>query len=378
MTRSVFVSGCYDLLHGGHVQFLRQAKELGDYLIVCLPSDKVVANHRKRNASLPLEQKLELFRELRCVDQVCIGEDETPGLNFASVFKSLRPDVLAVGTDDRFEQAKRVLCSEVNAEYIKVPKSKDWPEFSTTELVRRICSPAEVPLRVDFAGGWLDVPKFSQSDSFIVNCAIRPTVSQNDWFYHPSSGLGSSAAFSLLEGCDPFESERRLGVGWQDPAVILETGLCVWKSGPQPVLHAKLNPDQLLSGRLALYWTGNPHHTPSYVDNKRSYERISMAGTLAKNSVLTGDFSGLCEAVTLSYAIQLKEGMSDLPGFGESSKKYLGGGWGGYALYMFAERLSRNQFVQMESEATSVEPYLRGPNDLILSKNIAERSPTYV
>jgi hypothetical protein len=56
----------------------------------------------------------------------------------------------------------------------------------------------------------------------------------------PGAGLGGSAAHALINGRDPVQSELDLGVGWQDPAVIRETGLCVWRSGPKPVLDFKV------------------------------------------------------------------------------------------------------------------------------------------
>ena len=53
-------------------------------------------------------------------------------------------------------------------------------------------------------------------------------VSLTDWCYEQKSGLGGSGAWALLNGHDGVESELNLGVGWQDPAIIRETGLCVW------------------------------------------------------------------------------------------------------------------------------------------------------
>ena len=81
-----------------------------------------------------------------------------------------------------------------------------------------------VPLRVDFAGGWLDVPRYARKGSYVVNCAITPMVSLCEWPYEKRSGLGGSGAWAMLEGRDPVASELALGVGWQDPAVIAETG----------------------------------------------------------------------------------------------------------------------------------------------------------
>lgn len=209
----------------------------------------------------------------------------------------------------------------------------------------------QVPLRCDFAGGWLDVPRLSRLGGFIVNCAIQPMVSLESWPYHKNAGLGGSAAWSLLNGKNPFETEDDAGVGWQDPAVIQETGLCVWRSGTRPELDLKRNPS-MLSGVMALYWTGSPHVTADLVDLKRDYESIVWAGQMAARAVEENDIVKLCRAVTMSYSIQKTEGMADLPDFGQMACKYVGGGHGGYAVYVFRNRPAMTNLIP-------IEPYLK-------------------
>lgn len=76
----VFVSGCYDILHGGHIQFFTEAKELGDYLIVSFASDAVLAKHKAgRRSSIPTEHKKSLISSFRMVDEVVVGEGDKPG-----------------------------------------------------------------------------------------------------------------------------------------------------------------------------------------------------------------------------------------------------------------------------------------------------------
>ena len=59
-------------------------------------------------------------------------------------------------------------------------------------------------------------------------------MSLRDWNYEKQSGLGGSGAWALLNGENGVDAELDLGVGWQDPAVINEGGLCVWRSGQRP------------------------------------------------------------------------------------------------------------------------------------------------
>ena len=159
----------------------------------------------------------------------------------ADCLREIHPDtsILAVTDDDKYGPLKRALCAEVGARYVVMPKTPpQFPPISTTQIVKFIRAPEVAPLRVDFGGGWLDVPRLARDGAYIVNCAISPTVSLREWPYERKAGLGGSGAWALLNGRDGVGSELDLGVGWQDPAVIAETGLCVWRSGQRPVLDS--------------------------------------------------------------------------------------------------------------------------------------------
>lgn len=358
--RKVFVSGCYDILHAGHLQFFEEARALGDYLVVSFASAEVLWHHKRRKPSIPDDHKRSLLQGLRIVDEVVITHGHKEGLDFEEDFLRIRPDFLIVTEDDKYGTAKRELCEKVGARYTLLPKTP--PRFepvSTSSIVRWVQAPTEAPLRVDFAGGWLDVPRFSRPGSFIVNCTISPLVSLREWPYEKQAGLGGSGAWALLNGRDGVDSEINLGVGWQDPAVIRETGVCVWRSGKSPVLEFKRNGD-LLNGLMAILWTGSPHDTPGCVENSRDYDRISRSGEIASKAVLNADISGLCEAIALYHATQLDEGMDVLPEIPSSiARKYCGGGHGGYALYLFPSRPDRDAAVASIPELREIEPFYR-------------------
>ena len=348
--KKIFISGCYDVLHGGHVEFFRQAKSLGDYLIVCIPSDSVLFQHKKRMAWIPLEHKMQVIGALNPVDEVVVGEDLEPGLNFKSQFLRIKPQTLAVTEDDKFEGPKRQLCEKTGAEYVCLPKNLDYEKISTTEILNRVRTPAQAPLRIDFAGGWLDVPRFSRPNGYIVNCTISPMVSLYDWGYEKCSGVGGSGAYALLQGKDGVAAELENNVGWQDPAIIMETGLCVWRSGKTPVLEAKINPD-FLKGRMGLLWTGKTHVTQSLAELDRDYDLLVKGSIIARQAVMALNFDKLCEAINITHQVQLKEGMQELPCMGEKAKKYCGSGHGGYAVYIFDQRPSRK-------DLTPIEPHM--------------------
>ena len=359
--KKVFVSGCYDIVHAGHIQFFQEARALGDHLVVCFASDEVLWAHKHRRSSLPQDHKRALLESLTMIDKVVMGTGTAIGLDFEEEFLRMRPDILAVTEDSGYESEKRKLCAKVGAEYVILPKTP--PEFtpvSTSSIVGVIQAENSVPLRVDFAGGWLDVPHHSMPNGYIVNCAISPLVSLREWDYQQRSGLGGSGAWALLNGRKGVEAELDLGVGWQDPAVIKETGCCVWRSGQRPVLDFKRNGD-FLSGCLAILWTGAHHDTPNLVDQNRDYQLIAQSSRIAREGVLKADLATLAEGVSTYYRSQLNEGMSNLPEAPDSiAKKYCGGGWGGYALYIFDNQQLRNDWVSVDTHnRRAVEPYLK-------------------
>lgn len=355
----VFVSGCYDIIHAGHVQFFREARALGDHLTVCFASNEVLWLHKQRRSSIPDDHKRAVLAALEMVDEVVRGEGLDEGVDFREHFLRLRPNVLAVTEDDKYGPLKRELCAQVGARYVVLPKTP--PKFSpvsTTQIVKFIRAPEVAPLRVDFAGGWLDVPRFARAGAYVVNCAISPTVSLRDWPYEQNAGLGGSGAWALLNGKDGIVSELDLGVGWQDPAIISETGLCVWRSGPHPELELKTSGD-FLRGRLALFWTGHDHDTPELVNRPRDFDAIERAGKIARDAVWHNDLAQLAAGVRETYAMQLGEGMTALPADvpGALACKYAGGGFGGYALFLFADKSARDAACTREN-FRPIEPFL--------------------
>ena len=355
----VFVSGCYDIVHAGHVQFFREARTLGDHLTVCFASNDVLWLHKQRRSSLPDDHKRAVLAALEMVDEVVLGEGTEEGIDFREHFLRLRPNILAVTEDDKYAPLKRDLCAQVGARYVVLPKTP--PKFSpvsTTQIVKFIRAPEVAPLRVDFAGGWLDVPRFARAGAYVVNCAISPTVSLRDWPYEQNAGLGGSGAWALLNGKDGVVSELGLGVGWQDPAIISETGLCVWRSGPHPELELKTSGD-FLRGRMALFWTGHEHDTPELVNRPRDFDAIERAGKTARDAAWRSDLAQLAAGVRESYAMQLREGMTALPADvpGALACKYAGGGFGGYAVFLFAEKTQRDAAC-VRKNFRPIEPYL--------------------
>ena len=358
--RKVFVSGAFNVLHAGHIQFFKDAKALGDYLIVSFPPADLLWKLYDKKSVLDDADKLTLLQSISYIDEVVLSTDEDAELSFRTAFMQVKPDVLAVTTDDLYLNAKRSLCDECGVELVVLPKTAPCGRSTTsTSVVDRIKAPVHVPLRVDFAGGWLDVPANAIPGEYVVNCSVSPTVSLKEWNYRQGAGMGGSGGWSVLNGWDPVKSELGLGVGWQDPAVIAETGACVWLSGDKPVLDFK-NTGEFLRGCMAVYDTRIKHDTPGLASLERNFRKIAKAARVARLGVLEQDISVLAVGVQLSYQLQLDEGMAPLERIGESiAHKYCGGGHGGYALYLYETPEQRAEALESCPYLYPIEPYCR-------------------
>lgn len=358
--KKVFVSGAFNVLHAGHILFFEQARALGDYLVVSYPNADLLWRLYDKKSVLEDADKRAVISALSMVDEVIESTDEDVALSFRTAFMQVAPQVLAVTTDDQYIEEKRRFCAAQGVEFVVLEKLlPDNQHTTSTQVLSRVKAPSHAPLRVDFAGGWLDVPENAIPGEYIVNCSISPTVSLKEWLYRQGAGLGGSGGWSVLNGWDPVASELGLGVGWQDPAVIAETGACVWKSGPKPVLDFK-NPGSFLNGCMAVYDTRVKHYTPGFAGYERSFERIAKAARIARLGVQQQDVSVLAVGVQMSYQLQLDEGMQPLPDVGNQlAHKYCGGGHGGYALYLYENKEQRDAAIDACEDMYPVEPYCR-------------------
>lgn len=140
-TRFVFTNGCFDLLHLGHVRYLQDARELGDYLILGLNSDESVRYLKGAGRPLvPEQERAEILANLLCIDFVTIFPERTA----VSLIELLRPDIYVKGSDYAGEQPdvpdmSRVPEAQVVQAYGGVVRLIPYlPHHSTTELIAKI------------------------------------------------------------------------------------------------------------------------------------------------------------------------------------------------------------------------------------------------
>lgn len=126
--RVVFTNGCFDIIHIGHVRYLREARSLGDVLVVALNTDRSASRIKPGRPVTPETQRAEVVASLGMVDYVTLFAEDTP----YELIKLLKPGVLVKGGDWKREE---IVGSDI------VPDTRSLPHIrgiSTTEIIERI------------------------------------------------------------------------------------------------------------------------------------------------------------------------------------------------------------------------------------------------
>jgi len=190
MSKKVFVSGCYDMLHSGHVAFFEDAAQYGD-LYVGIGSDKTINDLKARKTINSDAERLYMVKSLKVVKDAWINQGGGL-LDFLEELKTLSPDIFFVNADGH-TPAKEALCKEMGIEYVvskRIPHG-NLPARSTTAL-RQEC---RIPYRLDLAGGWLDQPYVSKfSSGSVITICIEP-----DYEFNDRSGMSISSRRKAIE-----------------------------------------------------------------------------------------------------------------------------------------------------------------------------------
>lgn len=133
--RIVFGNGCFDILHVGHIRYLRGAKELGDCLIVAINDDTSVETLGKRKRVVtPVEERAEIISAIDCVDYITVFSEPT----VERLLLELKPDIHAKGTDyteDSVPERDIVLSYGGRVAIVGDPKN-----HSTSDIIKTIQS----------------------------------------------------------------------------------------------------------------------------------------------------------------------------------------------------------------------------------------------
>ncbi len=188
--KKVFVSGCYDMLHSGHVAFFEEAAQYGE-LYVGIGSDKTIMDLKARKPINTDQERLYMVNALKVVKEAWINKGSGI-LDFTESLKRLKPDIFFVNSDGH-SHAKEQLCKELGIQYIvskRIPH-EGLPVRSTTAL-RKECL---IPYRIDLAGGWLDQPYVNKFyPGSVITISIEP-----DYEFNDRSGMATSSRKKAIE-----------------------------------------------------------------------------------------------------------------------------------------------------------------------------------
>ena len=250
-----FVSGIFDLLHSGHIEFFKQAAAYGD-LHVAVASDRTYYDLKGRPPVNSEQERLYMVRSVSFVKDAFIARG-TGILDFSAELEALRPDFLIVNEDGNIP-AKAQLCEKLGIKYVVLQRFPHEGLAARSSTALRTIN--KIPFRIDVAGGWLDQPFCSRLfQGAVITISIEPTLDFNE-----RSGMASSTRRKAIELWGP-----RLPVG--DPEKLAKILFCF--DNPPGTLEISGSQDAIgivLPGLNYSYYTGE--YWPSRIEKVRNEE----------------------------------------------------------------------------------------------------------
>ena len=252
--KKVFVSGCYDLLHSGHVEFFQQASQFGE-LYVGIGSDATYLEYKHRKPMFPQEERLFMVRNIKAVKEAYINEGSGI-IDFIPTLDIVKPDIFVVNTEGG-SVAKRQLCEERGIQYIELERTPHagLEARSSSSLKAALSTQQEetiqnsefktqhssaIPTRLDLAGTWIDQP--------YVSC------------HHPG--------WALTISLEPtFEVRDRCGLSTSTRKMIQK----IW-----PIKLPKMDPEML--ARLVFCFENNPEREDGHISGAQDSIGICVPG----------------------------------------------------------------------------------------------------
>lgn len=252
MNKKVFVSGCYDLLHSGHVEFFQQASQFGD-LYVGIGSDATYLEYKHRKPMFPQEERLFMVRNIKSVKEAYINQGRGV-IDYIPTLDIVKPDIFVVNAEGGSE-AKRLLCEERGIQYIELERTphEGLQARSSSSLKAALGVPHEdniysdassqnsaIPTRLDIAGTWIDQPYVSM--------------------HHPG--------WALTISLEPnFDIRDRCGLSTSTRKMIQK----IW-----PIKLPKMNPEML--ARLVFCFENNPEREDGHISGAQDAIGICVPG----------------------------------------------------------------------------------------------------
>ena len=347
----VFCTGCYDILQSGHAVFFNQCRQHGDILVVGVGRDHVISELKGPSRPVnPENNRVYLIAAFQDVDYATLNDMElSPGkIDFRGVMENLKPDVFVLNRDDSGIEEKKYLCRKTGTRMVFVNREvpKVLEPTSTSRIIDNIQFAYRAPLRIDFAGGWTDVPYImGYKTGYVSNITIIPLIElKNGVFnfsgYPRGSGLSTSTAAKLLElissknynsdsrtvaqiSEDLFNLENRelnWAIGRQDQYSIVKGGFNCWECGKDYARPVDIEvPARVLDEfrkNLVLIHTVASRNAQSAVEevykNHRSekgqeaLDRLAAYGQDFARALLGKDFIRCAEIMQMNYRAQIQ------------------------------------------------------------------------
>jgi len=324
--KRVFVSGCYDMLHSGHVAFFKEASQYGD-LYVGLGSDSTIEELKGRKTINSEQERLYMVKSIRHVTDAFINSGSGI-MDFETELKQLRPDYFVVN-EDGYSPAKKSICDQLGIELKVLERIPDagLPERSTTAI--RQSNNCSLPYRIDLAGTWIDQPYVSKyHPGWALTVSLEPVIE-----YMERCGMSTStrnAAKKIWPYYLPLEKPEKLSEmlfkfentpgselisGAQDAIGICMPGLVrhYYDKEYWPLKIESVHNESILSWLedhlfMQLLWPrpegtdllGNTHI------NEDNVKALANAAEQAWEAILKKDLTAFAEAFSASFKAQTK------------------------------------------------------------------------
>ena len=319
--KKVMVSGCYDLLHSGHIVFFESASKYGQ-LHVCIGSDKNIFNLKNHKPRFNEQERLYMVQSVKFVHNAMISSG-MGFLDFKNELKSIQPDIFIVNEDgDRKD--KRDLCNNYGVEYIvlsRVPKA-GLPIRSSSALKEDDI----LPYRLCLGGFWMDQPFINTYEpGSVVTVQIEPrndfinraglaTSTRKTWEqlikYNPQVNDCHELA-KLLFGYENLPGKKYIS-GSQDAIGLTHPGInrldyesSFWPKNIKTCLDEKIC--QWLENHLVMIKIGprEDGYDPLLQQNitREGVQKLSMIGSTCYDAIMRKDLCALGKSLTDNHDI---------------------------------------------------------------------------
>lgn len=324
--KKVFVSGCYDLLHSGHVEFFRQASQYGD-LYVGIGSDETILGYKHHKTFYPEQERLFMVKSIRYVKDAFINQGSGI-MDFVPTIDIVKPDIFVVNADGSSD-TKRKFCEERGIEYVVLERTpaEGLTARSSTDIKDSTC---QLPTRLDLAGTWIDQPYVSCfAPGWAITMSLVPTFEVRE-----RCGLSTSTRnmikkiwpvklpdmnpeiLAKLVFCFENDPERSDGIvsGAQDSIGICMPGLCrhYYNNRFWPEKFEICHDDEVLDwleSHLCMIPMEPRRPGCSVVDGKDITEpkvkALAKAADDCWNAILAKDFEAFSSAFKASFDAQV-------------------------------------------------------------------------